>query len=90
MCTLLSELMGTLKGKLAIKLFMSYQLNRAAGGENPYWVTISGHGAGRPMPYFVNTVGINEDHIRRYMKYQETEDRKEENIDFDLFEPLHE
>jgi putative transposase len=39
--------------------------------------------------YFVNTVGINEDHIRRYVKYQEGEDRKEEkqSTDFDLFDP---
>ena len=44
------------------------------------------------MPYFVNTVGVNEDHIRRYVRYQETEDRKEEshNTGFDLFEPPNE
>ena len=37
----------------------------------------------------MNTVGINEDHIRRYVKYQEGEDRKEEkqSQDFDLFDP---
>ncbi len=29
--------------------------------------------------YFVNTVGINEDMIRSYVKYQEDEERKEEN-----------
>ncbi|MBX9784052.1 MAG: transposase [Chitinophagaceae bacterium] len=29
--------------------------------------------------YFVNTVGINEDMIRRYVKYQEAEERKEES-----------
>jgi len=36
----------------------------------------------------VNTVGINEDMIRRYVKYQEGEERKEESnqqgFDFDL------
>jgi hypothetical protein len=36
----------------------------------------------------VNTVGINEDMIRRYVKYQEEEQRKEESnqqgFDFDL------
>ena len=37
----------------------------------------------------MNTVGINEDHIRRYVKYQETEERKDEKQQegFDLFEP---
>ena len=39
--------------------------------------------------YFVNTVGINEDHIRRYVKYQEGEDRKEDkqSTNFELFGP---
>ena len=73
-----SELMGTLKGKLAIKLFKSYpQLKK-----KPYW---GNHFWGRG--YFVNTVGINEDHIRRYVKHQEAEDRKDEshNEGFVLF-----
>jgi putative transposase len=73
-----SELMGTLKGKLAIKLFKSYPQLK----QRPYW---GNHFWSRG--YFVNTVGINEDHIRRYVKYQETEERKEEghNQGFDLF-----
>jgi putative transposase len=29
--------------------------------------------------YFVNAVGIDEDIIRRYVKYQEAEERKEED-----------
>ena len=80
-----SELMavrrcGTLKGKLAIKLFKSYpQLKKKPYWGNHFW----------SRGYFVNTVGINEDHIRRYVKYQEGEDRKEENqsAHFDLFGP---
>lgn len=78
-----SELMGTLKGKLAIKLFKSYpQLKKKPYWGNHFW----------SRGYFVNTVGINEDHVRRYVKYQESEDRKEESqsIDFDLFEPPNE
>jgi hypothetical protein len=31
------------------------------------------------MPYFVNPVGIDEDMIKRYVKYQEVEDKKEEH-----------
>ncbi|MBI3509115.1 MAG: IS200/IS605 family transposase [Bacteroidetes bacterium] len=64
----ISELMGTLKGKLAIKLFKSYPALK----KKPYW----------------GNHGLNEDVIRRYVKYQEEEERKEEkqNKDFGLFE----
>ena len=71
--------MGTLKGKLAIKLFKSYpQLKK-----NPYW---GNHFWSRG--YFVNTVGLNEDQIRRYVNHQEDEDKKEEsnNKHYPLFD----
>ena len=74
-----SELVGTLKGKLAIKLFKNYpQLTQKPYWGNHFWA----------RGYFVNTVGINEDHIRRYVKYQEGEDRNEEkqSTDFNLFD----
>ena len=57
-----SEFMGSLKGKLAIKLFKSYPRLK----QKPYW---GNHFGARG--YFVNTVGLNEDLIRRYVKYQE-------------------
>ena len=51
--------------------------------KRPYW---GNHFWARG--YFVNTVGISEDMIRRYVKYQEGEERKEESnqqgLDFDL------
>jgi putative transposase len=74
-----SVLMGTLKGKLAIKLFKSYPGLK----KKPYW---GNHFWARG--YFVSTIGLNEDVIRRYVKYQENEERKEENQgrDFGLFE----
>ena len=74
-----SELMGTLKGKLAIKLFKSYPGLK----KKPYW---GNHFWARG--YFVSTIGLNEDVIRRYVKYQEDEERKEENQgrNFGLFE----
>ena len=74
-----SELMGTLKGKLAIKLFKSYPVLK----KKPYW---GNHFWSRG--YFVNTIGINEDMIRRYVKHQEVEDKKEESKgqDFTLFD----
>ncbi len=73
-----STLMGTLKGKLAIKLFKSYPKLK----QKPYW---GNHFWSRG--YFVTTVGVDEEIIRRYVKYQEKEDKKEESQgqSFDLF-----
>ena len=65
----ISAYMGTIKGKLAIKLFKSYPVLK----NKPYW---GNHFWARG--YFVNTVGLDEEMIRRYVKYQEEEERKEE------------
>jgi putative transposase len=75
-----SALLGTLKGKLAIKLFKSYPKLK----EKPYW---GNHFWSRG--YFVTTVGVDEDIIRRYVTYQEGEDKREESQtrNFDLFSP---
>ena len=75
-----SELLGTLKGKLAIKLFKSYPNLK----QKPYW---GNHFGSRG--YFVTTVGVDEEIIKRYVKYQEGEDKKEETQtrEFDLFSP---
>ena len=35
--------------------------------------------------YFVNTVGLNEDMIRRYVKYQEKQERESESRNPSLF-----
>jgi len=64
-----STYMGTIKGKIAIKMFKSYPTLK----KKPYW---GNHFWARG--YFVNTVGIDEDMIRRYVKYQEKEERREE------------
>lgn len=56
-----SEFMGTLKGKIAIKLFKTYPKLR----QKPYW---GNHFWSRG--YFVSTVGIDEELIKRYVKYQ--------------------
>lgn len=74
-----SELMGTLKGKPAIELFKSYpQLKQKPYWGNHFWT----------RGYFVNTVGLNEDMIRRYVQYQEEQDKKEEakSQNFTLFD----
>ena len=67
---LVSKLMGVLKGKLAIKFSKNYPQLK----QKPYW---GNHFWSRG--YFVNTVGLNEDMIRRYAQYQEGQDKKEEN-----------
>jgi putative transposase len=73
-----SEFMGFLKGKLAIKLFKSYPRLK----QKPYW---GNHFWARG--YFVNTVGLDEDLVRRYVKYQEQQEKKREseNRGYDLF-----
>ena len=67
----ISKLMGVLKGKIAIKLFKSYPKLK----QKPYW---GNHFWARG--YFVSTVGLNEDMIRKYVKHQEKEEKTvEEN-----------
>ena len=73
-----SDFMGVLKGKTAMRIFKSHPNLK----KKPYW---GNHFWARG--YFVNTVGINEEMIRRYVKYQEEEERKMERdrSDFTLF-----
>jgi putative transposase len=73
-----SDFVGVLKGKTAIRIFKSHPGLK----KKPYW---GNHFWARG--YFVNTVGINEEMIRRYVKFQEEEERKMERdrSDFTLF-----
>jgi putative transposase len=50
--------------------------------EKPYW---ENHFWARG--YFVNTVGVDEEMIRRYVKYQEEQEKSEEEnlVDFRFF-----
>jgi putative transposase len=70
-----STVMGYLKGKLALKLFERYeQLGRK------YW--------GRHLwsrGYCVSTVGLDEEKIRLYVKWQEKKDQESEAIQGSLF-----
>ena len=74
----ISQLMGILKGKTAIKIFKSYpQLKK-----KPYW--------GNPFlarGYCFDTIGLDEDKIKKYVQYQEKQERLEEQQKFD-FGPL--
>jgi len=75
----ISDYMGMVKGKTAIKLFRSYPNFK----KKPYW---GNHFWARG--YFVSTIGIDEEKIRKYVKYQEDKEREEEaqQSGFDLFE----
>ena len=57
-----SEFMGFLKGKLAMKLFKTYPSLK----QKLYW---GNHSWSRG--YFISTVGLDEEMIRRYVKYQD-------------------
>ena len=72
-----SDFMGILKGKSAIMMFKSYPSLR----KKPYW---GNHFWSRG--YFVSTVGVDEERIKNYVKYQEQEERKEDgSTDLKLF-----
>ena len=64
-----SEILGILKGKTAIKLMKSFQgLRKKQYWGNHFW----------SRGYCVSTIGIDEDKIRKYVKYQEDNERREE------------
>lgn len=69
-----SDFIGILKGKTEIKLFKNYpNLKKKPNWGNHFW----------SRGYFVNTIDINEDMIRSYVKYQEEERKYEkERSDF--------
>ena len=67
----ISELMGFLKGKTAIGLFKTYRNLR----RRPYW---GNHFWSRG--YCVTTIGLDEEKIRRYVRYQENKERLRERM----------
>ena len=73
-----SEVMGILKGKTAIKLFKSFPALK----KKPYW---GNHLWSRG--YCVSTIGLDENKIRKYVQYQEDRERQEEGEqkEFGLF-----
>jgi putative transposase len=64
-----SEAMGILKGKTAIKLFKSFPGLK----KKPYW---GNHFWSRG--YCSSTIGLDEDKVRKYVKYQEEQEKREE------------
>ena len=70
-----SSFMGFLKGKLAIRLFQRYERL-----QKKYW--------GRHLwsrGYCVSTVGLDEEKIRKYVRWQEKRDRDADNSQMQMF-----
>ena len=65
-----SQFLGILKGKTAIDIFAKKRYLK----EKPYW---GNHFWARG--YFVTTVGVDEEVIKRYVKYQEQQEKKQED-----------
>ena len=65
-----SNYVGIVKGKSAIKIFEKKRYLK----EKPFW---GNHFWARG--YFVSTVGIDEEKIKRYVKYQEQQERDQED-----------
>jgi len=65
-----SKFVGILKGRTAIRVFQKFKELK----HRPYW---GNHFWARG--YCVDTVGLNEEMIRKYVKYQENKDKREEH-----------
>jgi putative transposase len=71
-----SDFMGYLKGKLAIRLFQKYErLGKRYWGQH-LW----------SRGYCVSTVGLDEEQIRKYVKWQEARDKRDEMAQARLFD----
>jgi putative transposase len=72
----MSEFMGYLKGKLALRLFHQYeQLGKRYWGRH-LWA----------RGYCVSTIGLDEEKIRKYVKWQEQKEKREEATQHRLFD----
>jgi putative transposase len=72
----ISEFMGYLKGKLALRLFHQYeQLGKRYWGRH-LWA----------RGYCVSTIGLDEEKIRKYVKWQEQKEKQEEATQRRMFD----
>lgn len=69
----ISEVLGAVKGRTAIRIFKQFPYLR----KKPYW---GNHFWAKG--YFVDTVGVDAEMIRKYVKYQEKIERRQEELDF--------
>ena len=69
----ISEYMGRVKGKSALRIFsVCRELRRKPYWGNHFWA----------KGYCVDTVGLDHEMIRKYVKWQEKEERKQEEFQF--------
>lgn len=67
----ISVLMGTVKGRSAIRVFQKFpQLKQKPYWGNHFWAS----------GYCVDTVGLDADMIRAYVKHQEKQERRQEQL----------
>ncbi len=71
-----SNLMGFLKGKLALRVLSHYPNLRKRYWGNHLW----------SRGYCVSTVGLDEDKIRKYVKWQEGQEKHQESNQKRLFD----
>jgi putative transposase len=69
----ISKLVGTAKGKSALRVFTRFPYLR----QKPYW---GNHFWAKG--YCVDTVGVDSEMIRKYVKYQEKQERLQQEINF--------
>jgi putative transposase len=69
----ISNYMGRMKGKTAMRMFSVFRdLRERRLHGNYFWA----------QGYCVGTVGLNEEKIRKYVKWQEKQDQKQEQFKF--------
>ena len=71
----ISDLMGRVKGQTSMKMFNQYRELR----KKPYW---GNHFWSKG--YCVDTVGLDEEMIRKYVRYQEEREHQDEQLKLDL------
>ena len=71
----ISELMGTLKGRTAIRILKQFSYLK----EKPYW----GNHFWAPG-YCVDTVGLDAEMIRKYVNHQERKEKRHEQLDLNF------
>ena len=70
-----SQIMGFLKGKLAFNLFDRFPILRKRYWDQSMW----------SRGYCVSTVGLDEENVRKYVKWQEEQEKKVEVTQRKLF-----
>ncbi len=69
----ISSLMGALKGRTAIRVFKQFpHLKKRPYWGNHFWA----------KGYCVDTVGLDSEMIRKYVKHQEKLEKRQEQLDF--------